>query len=56
MNSIDIEQLVNYHIKGFIVEPGFFQQVYEEIITFAYWLKGFSPHNITSVRLRQETV
>jgi hypothetical protein len=36
-------------IKDFLVAPTLFQQVYEEITTFAYWLKGFAPHNILEV-------
>ena len=46
MKDVNIEHLVDYHLKDFLVAPTLFQQVYEEITTFAYWLKGFAPHNI----------
>lgn len=49
MNEPDIEQLISYHIQEFLVAPALFQQVYEEIMTFSYWLKGFAPHNILEI-------
>lgn len=49
MKEVNIEKLVEYHIKDFLIEPTLFQQVYEEITTFAYWLKGFAPHNILEI-------
>ena len=49
MKDVNIEHLVDYHLKDFLVAPTLFQQVYEEITTFAYWLKGFAPHNILEV-------
>ena len=48
-SSTEVEDLVNYHIKDFLVEPTLFQQVYEEILTFTYWLKGFEPQNILEI-------
>jgi predicted O-methyltransferase YrrM len=49
MKDVNIEKLVNYHAKDFLIEPTLFQQVYEEITTFAYWLKGFQAHNILEI-------
>ena len=49
MKDVNIEELVDYHVKDFLIEPTLFQQVYEEITTFAYWLKGFQAHNILEI-------
>jgi predicted O-methyltransferase YrrM len=49
MKDVNIEDLINYHVKDFLIEPTLFQQVYEEITTFAYWLKGFQAHNILEI-------
>ena len=49
MKEVNIEHLVDYHLKDFLVAPTLFQQVYEEITTFAYWLKGFQAHNILEI-------
>jgi predicted O-methyltransferase YrrM len=49
MKDVNIEELINYHVKDFLIEPTLFQQVYEEITTFAYWLKGFQAHNILEI-------
>ena len=49
MKDVNIEELVNYHVKDFLIEPTLFQQVYEEITTFAYWLKGFQANNILEI-------
>jgi len=49
MKEVNIEHLVDYHLKDFLVAPTLFQQVYEEITTFAYWVKGFAPHNILEI-------
>ena len=45
----NIQNLIDYHVKDFLIQPTLFQQVYEEITTFAYWLKGFKPNNILEV-------
>jgi len=49
MKDVNIENLINYHVKDFLVSPTLFQQVYEEITTFAYWLKGFQAHNVLEI-------
>jgi predicted O-methyltransferase YrrM len=49
MKDVNIEKLIDYHVKDFLIEPTLFQQVYEEITTFAYWLKGFQAHNILEI-------
>ena len=54
-SSTEVEDLVNYHIKDFLVEPTLFQQVYEEILTFTYWLKGFEPQNILEIGFKGST-
>ena len=53
MKDVNIEELVNYHVKDFLIEPTLFQQVYEEITTFAYWLKGFQANNILEIGLNR---
>lgn len=54
-NNVNVEELINYHTKDFLIEPLLFQQVYEEILTLAYWLKGFQPHNILEIGYRGST-
>ena len=49
MKDVNIQELINYHVKDFLVEPTLFQQVYEEITTFGYWLKGFQANNILEI-------
>ena len=49
MKDVNIEELINYHVKDFLIEPTLFQQVYEEITTFGYWLKGFQANNILEI-------
>ena len=54
-DKIIVEDLVNYHLKDFIIDNELFQQVYEEILTLAYWVNGFQPHNILEVGHRGST-
>ena len=49
MKDVNIEELIDYHVKDFLIEPTLFQQVYEEITTFGYWLKGFQANNILEI-------
>ena len=49
MKDISIQELIDYHVKDFLIEPTLFQQVYEEITTFGYWLKGFQANNILEI-------
>ena len=50
-----VEELVNYHCKPYLYENYLFQQVYEEILTFSYWVAGFKPHNILEVGFKGST-
>lgn len=60
-----IENLVDYHTKKYILEPditlgsegvtSLFVQVYEEMLYLAYWVKGFSPHNILEIGFKGST-
>jgi len=54
-DNINVEELIDYHVKDFLIEPLQFQQVYEEILTLTYWLKGFQPHNILEIGYRGST-
>ena len=54
-DKIIVEDLVNYHVKDFIIDNELFQQVYEEILTLAYWVNGFQPHNILEIGHRGST-
>jgi predicted O-methyltransferase YrrM len=54
-DNINVEELIDYHVKDFLIEPLLFQQVYEEILTLTYWLKGFQPHNILEIGYRGST-
>ena len=56
MKDINIEELIDYHVKDFLIEPTLFQQVYEEITTFGYWLKGFQANNILEIGFKGRTV
>ena len=49
MKDVNIQELIDYHVKDFLIEPTLFQQVYEEITTFGYWLKGFQANNILEI-------
>lgn len=50
-----VEELVNYHCKPYLYENYLFQQVYEEILTFSYWVAGFKPHNILEIGFKGST-
>ena len=50
-----VEDLVNYHCKQYLYDHYLFQQVYEEILTFSYWLSGFKPHNILEIGFKGST-
>jgi predicted O-methyltransferase YrrM len=52
---IDVKELVDYHCKSFITRDLLFQQVYEEILTFSYWVSAFKPHNILNIGYRGST-
>lgn len=49
MNDIKVEDVINYCVRNFFIERCDFQQVYEEITTFGYWIKGFGPKNILEI-------
>lgn len=51
----DIKNLIDYHCKSYLMDGNEFQQVYEEITTFAYWLKGFEPKNILEIGFKGAT-
>jgi cephalosporin hydroxylase len=50
-----VEKLVNYHCQPYLYENASFQQVYEEILTFSYWVAGFKPHNILEIGFKGST-
>lgn len=47
--DVDPKDLLDYCVNSKLVEQYAFMQVYEEILTFLYWLKGFKPHNILEI-------
>ena len=55
MKDIDVEEVVNYCAQDFFVDKFEFQQVYEEITTLGYWLKGFAPNNILEIGSKGST-
>lgn len=55
MNNIKVEDVVNYCVKDFFIDHCDFQQVYEEILTFGYWVKGFEPKNILEIGSKGST-
>lgn len=50
-----VEDIIDYCIRDFIIDACDFQQVYEEILTFGYWLKGFQPENILEIGSKGST-
>ena len=50
-----VEELVKYHCKPHLYDNHLFQQVYEEILTFSYWVAGFKPHNILEIGFKGST-
>lgn len=49
MNDIDPKKLVDYCVTPELMYKCIFMQVYEEFLTFSYWLKGFNPENILEI-------
>lgn len=47
--DFDPKELVDYCTHSRLTEEHTFMQVYEEILTLCYWLKGFKPHNILEI-------
>lgn len=45
----DPKKLVDYCVNPELMHKCIFMQVYEEFLTFSYWLKGFSPNNILEI-------
>lgn len=43
------KQLVDYCVNPELMEKCIFMQVYEEFLTFSYWVKGFAPNNILEI-------
>lgn len=48
-NNLDPKKLVDYCLDNDLMEKCIFMQVYEEILTLSYWLKGFRPVNILEI-------
>jgi predicted O-methyltransferase YrrM len=48
-NNLDPKELVDYCLDHDLMEKCIFMQVYEEILTLSYWLKGFRPVNILEI-------
>jgi cephalosporin hydroxylase len=55
MENVKVEDVVNYCVRDFFIDHCDFQQVYEEIITFGYWIKGFEPKNILEIGCKGST-
>lgn len=47
--SLSPKELVDYCLNPDLMEKCIFMQVYEEILTLSYWLKGFRPVNILEI-------
>ncbi len=47
--NIDPKRLVDYCVNNQLIEKFTFMQVYEEFLTFSYWLKGFEANNILEI-------
>jgi predicted O-methyltransferase YrrM len=45
----DPKKLVDYCLVPELMHKCIFMQVYEEFLTFSYWLKGFAPNNILEI-------
>lgn len=41
--------LVDYCCQEFLIRDGQVMQVYEELLSLAYWLRGFSPANVLEI-------
>ena len=55
MKDISVEDIINYCAQDFFIDKFEFQQVYEEITTLGYWLKGFAPENILEIGSKGST-
>ena len=55
MNDIRVEDVVNHCVRDFFINACDFQQVYEEILTLGYWIKGFAPNNILEIGSKGST-
>lgn len=49
MNTPDPQKLVDYCVHPELMEKCIFMQVYEEFLTFSYWIKGFAPNNVLEI-------
>ena len=43
------EALADYCCQQFLVQDRQVQQVYEEFVNLAYWIRGFAPHNVMEI-------
>jgi cephalosporin hydroxylase len=50
-----VEDVVNHCVRDFFIDACDFQQVYEEILTLGYWIKGFEPVNILEIGSKGST-
>ena len=41
--------LADYCCQQFLVQDRQVQQVYEELVNLAYWIRGFAPHNVMEI-------
>lgn len=49
MDYDQTKRLVDYCVHPELMEKCIFMQVYEEFLTFSYWVKGFSPNNVLEI-------
>lgn len=47
-----VKEIVDYCADRQFIERCMFLQVYEEFLTFAYWVNGFKPNNILEIGTR----
>jgi len=50
--TVNPAELIDYCISEDGLNDGSFQQVYEEILSLCYWIKGFQPNNILELGSR----
>ena len=55
MSDIKVEDVIDYCAQDFFIDACDFQQVYEEILTLGYWIKGFAPENILEIGSKGST-
>lgn len=41
--------VVDYCCQSFLIQERHVMQVYEELLNFAYWVRGFAPHNVLEI-------